>query len=88
MGKRGKVRLLRTFIHLGISFNPGVSFESIIYRWKAISGLLLMDILRTWFYIENVVGNTFEKQGGGFVEIAASETQLITYEDIKLHKKW
>ena len=28
----------------------------------------------------------FKKNGGGSVEIAASEVQLITYEDIKLHK--
>ena len=31
--------------------------------------------------------NTSKRQGGGFVETAASEVQLITYEDIKLHKE-
>ena len=34
-------------LHLGINFNPEVSFESVIYRWKALSELFLMDILRT-----------------------------------------
>jgi len=45
-----------------------------------------MDILRKLFYIENTMENTFKYQGGGSVEITASEVQLITYEDIKLHK--
>ena len=31
--------------------------------------------------------NAFEKQGGGCVEMETPETQLITYEDIKLHKR-
>lgn len=31
--------------------------------------------------------NTFENQGGGSMEIVASEVQIITYEDIKLHKE-
>ena len=44
-----------------------------------------MDILKKCFCTENTVENTSERQGGGFVEIAAPEVQLITYEDIKLH---
>ena len=31
--------------------------------------------------------NTFENQGGGYIEITASEAQLVTYENIKLHMK-
>ena len=45
-----------------------------------------MGILRTWFYTKSTVEKTFEQQGGGSVEIAASEVKLITYDDIKLHK--
>ena len=34
-------------LHLGINFNPEVSFESVIYCWKILSNLFLLDILRT-----------------------------------------
>lgn len=45
--KRGKIRLLGTFFHLCIVFNPGVSFESMIYHWKSFSGIFLMDRIGT-----------------------------------------
>ena len=47
-----------------------------------------MEILRALFDIENVVENFSEGQGGDFLEITVSVVRLITYEDIKLHKRW
>ena len=73
-------------LHLGINFNPEVSFKSVIYRWKALSRIFLLNILRTLFDTKNAMENLSEGQGGDFVEIAASEMWLITYDDIKLHK--
>ena len=46
MGKGEGLGYRGPFFHLGIGFNPRVSFESIIYRWKAIFWLFLMDTLR------------------------------------------
>ena len=73
MGKGVGLGYRGIFVHLGINFNPEVSFESVIYRWKALSGLFLLIILKTWFDTKNVVENFSEMQGADFVEIAASE---------------
>ena len=46
--EKGFFKGIRDFsLHLGINFNPEVSFESVIYCWKALSGLFLLDLFRT-----------------------------------------
>ena len=45
MGKGEGLGYRGLLIHLSINFNPEVSFESVVYRWKALSGLFLMDLL-------------------------------------------
>ena len=44
-GNRGYMGIQGLLLHLSINFNPKVSFESVVYRWKALSGLFLMDFL-------------------------------------------
>ena len=45
MGNRGGLANRGLLLHLSINLNPEVSFESVVYRWKALSGLFPMDFL-------------------------------------------
>ena len=53
MGNRGGLGNRRLLLHLGIEFNPEVSFESVVYHWKSLSGLFLMDLLGGLFGAKN-----------------------------------
>ena len=45
--ENGLFKGIGDLLHLGINFNPEVNFESAICRWKALSRIFLMNLLRT-----------------------------------------
>ena len=70
LGNRGLL------LHLSIKLTPEVGFESVVYRWKALFGLFLLNLPWRWSGAKYVVGNFSERQGHCFVDITASELWL------------